>query len=91
MNFAFKVKILIMASLIGQGHTNTSLIPVQVKSISGKVVQFSFGKRYCGAITDTENLYMWGRNNVGCLGTGDTLDKHLPTRLKIKFAPKVIL
>jgi len=42
------------------------------------VVGLSLGGNFSGCITETGKLYMWGWNNYGQLGTGDTIDYYVP-------------
>lgn len=34
-------------------------------------------------ITEDDNLYMWGKNNRGQIGTGDTIDVEIPTKIDL--------
>lgn len=39
----------------------------------------SAGNDHCAAITNNDQLYVWGSNNYGQLGLKDKLDRKMPT------------
>ncbi len=57
---------------LGNGSTTNSSIPVAVSGISGTVVRLNAGKNHACAIISTGEIYCWGDNQQGQLGTGDT-------------------
>ena len=49
---------------------------------------------YCGydhsiAITKTNDIYVWGRNDMGQLGLGDYSDRNIPQKLDLKFTNQI--
>ncbi|CAG7818352.1 unnamed protein product [Allacma fusca] len=64
---------------LGHGDTNSRDEPTLVQSLVGKnVVQISCGSTYSAAITDTGELYTWGRGTYGRLGHGNSDDQNAP-------------
>ena len=60
---------------LGNGSTTGNAIPAKVPYISGSIKQFIINGNSVGAVTTDGALYMWGDNDYGCLGLGDTSDK----------------
>ncbi|KAJ0182252.1 hypothetical protein K1T71_001621 [Dendrolimus kikuchii] len=52
------------------------------------VAKVACGIAHLAAITNTGDLYMWGRNRQGCLGLGHLRDQHFP--LKVAIGAQVI-
>ena len=46
-----------------------------------RVVKISMGYAHSAAITENGDLYLWGENRFGCLGTGDSEDRELPVKI----------
>lgn len=57
-----------------------SKIPLKAKKIR-QIKQIDCGNKFYGALTEKGSLYLWGKNNSGQLGTGDTVDKSEPFRV----------
>jgi alpha-tubulin suppressor-like RCC1 family protein len=51
--------------------------------------KLSFGDSHTVAITNTGDVYTWGRNNYGQLGLGHNLDQKLPQKLGLKSIIKI--
>ncbi|CAB3241174.1 unnamed protein product [Arctia plantaginis] len=47
------------------------------------VQQVACGIGHLAAITNSGDLYMWGRNRQGCLGLGHTKDQYFPLKVSI--------
>jgi alpha-tubulin suppressor-like RCC1 family protein len=67
---------------LGERENLKEIAPVRVGSASDWVAvaagtDFSLGQRADGS------LCVWGRNHVGQLGLGDTVDRNTPTRIRI--------
>jgi alpha-tubulin suppressor-like RCC1 family protein len=67
---------------LGERENLKEISPVRVGSASDWVAvaagtDFSLGLRADGS------LYAWGRNQVGQLGLGDTVDRNIPTLVRI--------
>lgn len=66
--------------------------PVQIANLSNIVdVQLSAYPSHAAAITNTGNLYMWGKNNTGQLGFGDVNPRSTPTLSSIKDVVSISL
>ncbi|XP_055332896.1 RCC1 domain-containing protein 1-like [Paramacrobiotus metropolitanus] len=50
-----------------------------------KIVWISCGMRHCGVITRTGSVLVWGLNQHGQLGLGDTVDRDVPCRVSSPF------
>jgi alpha-tubulin suppressor-like RCC1 family protein len=71
---------------IGNGTTTNSTSPIAAVGIIGRVVKFiSMGQapRALYALTSTGNLYAWGYNESGQLGTGTTAQQNSPTIMAV--------
>lgn len=51
-----------------------------------KVVSIHSGLSQFAAISDTGDLYMWGRNRYGSLGLGHLKDQFFPIKVEIKLS-----
>lgn len=47
------------------------------------VMRVACGVGHLAAITNTGDLYMWGRNRQGCLGLGHIKDQHFPLKVSV--------
>jgi len=69
---------------LGLGHTTDARSPQQVQGLSpvalslGNVVAIAAGQRHSLALTASGDLYSFGYNYFGQLGTGDTVDRNVP-------------
>lgn len=68
----------IPATLFGRNDFNTS---TRVRAVF-------CGLTHSGAITDRDDLYMWGHNRHGCLGFGNRKDQYFP--LKVAISARVL-
>jgi alpha-tubulin suppressor-like RCC1 family protein len=57
---------------LGDGTTINAPEPVAVTGITGQVVRLNAGTNHACAIITTGEIYCWGDNQQGQLGTGDT-------------------
>lgn len=65
---------------LGHGDTAAKDDPTQIEAFSDKnVVYIACGGSHSAAITSNGGLYMWGRDNYGCLGHGAAEDCLKPT------------
>lgn len=55
---------------LGDGSTDTSLIPVDVVSLDGKVVDVTAGDNFTCAVMELGNVKCWGWGGSGQLGNG---------------------
>ena len=64
---------------LGHGDTSSRDDPTLIEGLVGKnVVQISCGSTYSAAITDSGELYTWGRGTYGRLGHGNSDDQNVP-------------
>ena len=62
---------------LGLGHNEEVFGPQRVSDLDGKEIKtLAAGCYHSVAISEDGNLYMFGRNKYGQLGTGDTNEKH---------------
>ena len=67
---------------LGIGNQTPSNKFVAVKGLPPDVVAVQAGGSTSGAICDSGRIYLWGRNDWGMLGLGNTTSKWLPTLMK---------
>ena len=67
---------------LGDGTTTGRGEPTQTASLGpGRhAVAISSGKEHACAILDDGSVVCWGRNNIGQLGDGTTIDRSVPTQ-----------
>lgn len=64
--------------LWGTGTFGSFKTPHRVKKIEGRVQQVSIGESFGIVMTEDKDLYTWGQNYNGQLGSGDLIDKPTP-------------
>ena len=64
---------------IGAGRT--VLLLISFASNAQCYIQIESGENFIVAIKNDGTLWAWGRNNVGQLGDGTTVDKNVPTQI----------
>jgi len=64
--------------LWGSGAFGEFLTPHRVKKIKGETLQVALGDGFGMALTKYGNVYSWGENHVGQIGTGDYVTKSTP-------------
>lgn len=68
---------------LGIGSTIGQTVPVEVKNISGRIGRIAAGGAHACAFTEDDGqVWCWGDNRVGQLGTGDTEKRLVPTAVK---------
>lgn len=75
---------------LGDGTTLDSYSPKDISDMfnlnnGDKIVFVSIGLENASAITLNGSIYMWGRNHIGQLGDGTTVDQHLPVDITGRF------
>jgi alpha-tubulin suppressor-like RCC1 family protein len=65
---------------LGHGTTESVPIPLLINKLQGKgVCQISCGGAHSAALCDNGDTFLWGWNNSGQLGLGDSVTKTVPT------------
>ena len=57
---------------------NVILYGILVIKLNEKIIYITCGINHIACITETRNLYMWGKNNYGQLGIGTLVDTNIP-------------
>ncbi|CAE7704806.1 UVR8, partial [Symbiodinium necroappetens] len=68
---------------LGTGGTVKQHAFVQVAFGGKKIVAVAAGGLHTAAITDSGELWTWGSNGHGRLGTGDTTNRHAPVKVSV--------
>lgn len=55
-----------------------------------RVTSIACGVNHLAAVTDTHDVFMWGRNKFGCLGFGTKSDKDQFFPLKVQIGAKCL-
>ncbi|XP_013130754.1 RCC1 and BTB domain-containing protein 1 isoform X1 [Oreochromis niloticus] len=78
-------------SQLGNGTTNQGVAPVLVSAnlLNKKVTEVACGSHHSMALTDTGEVYAWGYNNCGQVGSGSTANQPTPRRVSSCLQNKV--
>uniref|UniRef100_A0A3P8V599 Regulator of chromosome condensation (RCC1) and BTB (POZ) domain containing protein 1 n=1 Tax=Cynoglossus semilaevis TaxID=244447 RepID=A0A3P8V599_CYNSE len=78
-------------SQLGVGTCNQGVTPVLVSANlhSKKVTEVACGSHHSMALTDTGEVYAWGYNNCGQVGSGSTSNQPIPRRVSSILQNKV--
>ncbi|XP_056907494.1 RCC1 and BTB domain-containing protein 1 isoform X1 [Takifugu flavidus] len=70
-------------SQLGNGTTNQGVAPVLVSAtlLNRKVTEVACGSHHSMALTDSGEVYAWGYNNCGQVGSGSTANQPTPRRV----------
>ena len=67
---------------LGMGDTEDSMLPRHVTALSGKtVIDVAAGAEHSIVCTSDGEVYSFGWNRYGNLGTNDREDRHIPTKV----------
>ncbi|XP_054837859.1 RCC1 and BTB domain-containing protein 2 isoform X2 [Eublepharis macularius] len=68
---------------LGNGTTNHSTIPCQVSTnlVNKKVIEVACGSHHSMVLTSDGEVYTWGYNNAGQVGSGSTANQPIPRRV----------
>lgn len=68
---------------LGGGGTDDCLAPTAVEALKGqRVVAVACGAEHSVCATSDGAVYAWGWGRYGNLGDGESLDRHVPTRVR---------
>ncbi|KAI9547078.1 RCC1 and BTB domain-containing protein 1 [Dissostichus eleginoides] len=78
-------------SQLGNGTTNQGAAPLLVSAIllNKKVTEVACGSHHSMALTDSGEVYAWGYNNCGQVGSGSTANQPTPRRVSSCLQNKV--
>ncbi|XP_042698659.2 RCC1 and BTB domain-containing protein 2 isoform X3 [Chrysemys picta bellii] len=70
-------------SQLGNGTTNHGLVPCQVSTnlVNKKVIEVACGSHHSMVLTSDGEVYAWGYNNSGQVGSGSTANQPIPRRV----------
>ncbi|XP_073689092.1 RCC1 and BTB domain-containing protein 2-like, partial [Garra rufa] len=80
-------------SQLGNGTTNHGLTPALVSTnlISKRVTEVACGSHHTIALTTDGEVYAWGYNNSGQVGSGSTANQPTPRRVSSCLQNKVVV
>ncbi|XP_020504022.1 RCC1 and BTB domain-containing protein 1 [Labrus bergylta] len=80
-------------SQLGNGTTNQGVSPVLVSAnlLNKKITEVSCGSHHSMALTDSGEVYAWGYNNCGQVGSGSTANQPTPRRVSSCLQNKVAI
>ncbi|MEQ2252130.1 RCC1 and BTB domain-containing protein 2, partial [Ilyodon furcidens] len=80
-------------SQLGNGTTNHGLTPALVSTnlISKRVTEVACGSHHTIALTSDGEVYAWGYNNSGQVGSGSTANQPTPRRVSSCLQNKVVV
>ncbi|KAK5920658.1 hypothetical protein CgunFtcFv8_024445 [Champsocephalus gunnari] len=78
-------------SQLGNGTTNQGAAPLLVSAnlLNKKVTEVACGSHHSMALTDSGEVYAWGYNNCGQVGSGSTANQPTPRRVSSCLQNKV--
>ncbi|XP_069614402.1 RCC1 and BTB domain-containing protein 2 isoform X2 [Ranitomeya imitator] len=78
---------------LGNGSANQALIPCQVSTnlINKKVVSVACGSHHSMVSTSDGEVYAWGYNNSGQVGSGSTANQQIPRRVTSCLQNKIVV
>ncbi|CAN9497541.1 unnamed protein product [Ophioblennius macclurei] len=78
-------------SQLGNGTTNQGVAPLLVSAnlLNKKVTEVACGSHHSMALTDSGEVYAWGYNNCGQVGSGSTANQPTPRRVSSCLQNKV--
>ncbi|KGL74995.1 RCC1 and BTB domain-containing protein 1 [Tinamus guttatus] len=80
-------------SQLGNGTTNQGITPIQVCTnlLIKKVVEVACGSHHSMALSFDGDLYAWGYNNCGQVGSGSTANQPTPRRVSNCLQGKMVV
>lgn len=68
---------------LGLAYITRQDTPAQITKVTCKFKAIAVGYEHCLAISESGDIYVWGANDLGQLGTGDLKPLDRPTKLKL--------
>ncbi|NXM96197.1 RCBT2 protein, partial [Sylvia borin] len=80
-------------SQLGNGTTNHGFIPCQVSTnlVNKKVIEVACGSHHSMVLTSDGEVYTWGYNNSGQVGSGSTANQPIPRRVTNCLQNKIVV
>ncbi|NP_001017352.2 RCC1 and BTB domain-containing protein 1 [Xenopus tropicalis] len=80
-------------SQLGNGNAIQGVAPVQVcmELLAKKVIQVACGSHHSMALTSDGEVFCWGYNNCGQVGSGTTANQSVPRRVSATLQSKVVV
>ncbi|NP_001084549.2 regulator of chromosome condensation (RCC1) and BTB (POZ) domain containing protein 1 S homeolog [Xenopus laevis] len=80
-------------SQLGNGNTIQGTTPVQVcmELLSKKVIKVACGSHHSMALTSDGEVFSWGYNNSGQVGSGTTANQSVPRKVSSSLQSKVVV
>jgi len=78
---------------LGNGSTNQGLTPSLIQnSLTGKrVVSVSCGSHHSLCLTSDGDIFSWGQNNCGQIGSGNTTNQSTPRKVTASFGGRKVV
>ncbi|KAM8974940.1 RCC1 and BTB domain-containing protein 2 [Pelodytes ibericus] len=80
-------------SQLGNGSTNQALTPCQVSTnlVNKKVINVACGSHHSMVSTSDGEVYAWGYNNSGQVGSGSTANQPIPRKVTSCLQNKIVI
>ncbi|NXO36214.1 RCBT2 protein, partial [Locustella ochotensis] len=80
-------------SQLGNGTTNHGFVPCQVSTnlVNKKVIEVACGSHHSMVLTSDGEVYTWGYNNSGQVGSGSTANQPIPRRVTSCLQNKIVV
>jgi len=78
---------------LGNGSTNQGLTPaiIQNSLLGRKVVQVACGSHHSLCLTADGDIFSWGQNNCGQIGSGTTTNQSTPRKVSASFGGRKVI
>jgi len=78
---------------LGNGSTNQGLVPALIQNslLGRKVVQVACGSHHSVCLTADGDIFSWGQNNCGQIGSGTTTNQSTPRKVSTSFGGRKVV
>ena len=78
---------------LGNGSTNQGLTPALIQNslLGRKVVQVACGSHHSLCLTADGDIFSWGQNNCGQIGSGTTTNQSTPRKVSASFGGRKVV